>query len=144
MISGPATAEWCGIRKLLEIRAIQGDTGLALALYPADTILAGHYLVIAPPKAESAPPAAAVALRWLTQAAIRGFQGESGSLVLDRSQSGTLSGRLAAGARSVSDTQRVVVTGTFRDLKVRPQTHGCSPEPADSEGQDDTTPDDTT
>jgi hypothetical protein len=137
-ISAPATAEWCGIRKLLEIRAIQGDTGLALVLYPADTIVAGDYRVVDPPKAESLPPAAGVGLRWLTQNAIRGFQGESGAVVLERSQSGALSGRLAARARSVTDTLRVVISGTFRNLSVRPQSRGClAPEPEDSDFQDD-------
>lgn len=137
-ISGPATAEWCSIRKLLEIRALQGDTGVALALYPTDTIVAGEYRVIDPPKAESLPPAAGVALRWLTQTAIRGFQGESGAVVLERSQSGTLSGHVVAGARSVTDTMRVVISGTFRNLTVRPQARGCAaPETADSDAQHD-------
>lgn len=125
-VSGPATAEWCALRKLLEIRALQGDTGIALALYPADSVVAGEYRVLDPPKAESLPPAAGVALRWLTQTAIRGFQGESGTVVLERSGSGTLSGRVSAGARSVTDTQRVAINGTFRDLTVTPQSRGCT------------------
>jgi hypothetical protein len=138
-ISAPATAEWCAIRKLLEIRAIQGDTGLALALYPADTIVAGEYRVVDPPKAESLPRAAGVALRWMTQNAIRGFQGESGAVVLERSRSGTISGRVAARARSATDTMRVDISGTFRDLTVRPHARGCAaPEPPDSDDQDDT------
>ena len=137
-ISAPATAEWCPIRKFLEIRAIQGDTGLALALYPAGTIVAGEYRVVHPPKAESLPPAAGVALRWLTQTAVRGFEGESGTVVLERSPSGTLSGRVAAGTRSITDTLRAALSGTFQDLTVRPQTRGCSaPAPADSDDQDD-------
>ncbi|HEX2610544.1 MAG TPA: hypothetical protein VHK68_06000, partial [Gemmatimonadales bacterium] len=31
-ISAPATASWCASRHMLEVRSIQGDTGLALAL----------------------------------------------------------------------------------------------------------------
>jgi hypothetical protein len=126
-LSGKATAEWCSIHRLLEIRAIRGDTGIALAIYPADTITPGTYQVIDPAKAESLPPAAGIALRWATQIAIKGFQGESGSVVLDRSRSGELSGRVTAAARSVTDTQRVAIDGSFRDLPVRPQTRGCAP-----------------
>jgi hypothetical protein len=138
MISGTATAEWCGIRKVLEIRTVQGDTGLALALYPTDTIRAGAYRVVDPPKAESLPPSTGVALRWLTQNAIRGFQGESGAVVLERSPAGLLSGRVTAAVRSVTDTMRLMLNGTFRDLSMRPQARGCAaPEAADSESQED-------
>jgi hypothetical protein len=131
-LSGRATAEWCSILRLLEIRAVRGDTGIALAIYPADTITPGEYRVLDPAKAESVPPAAGIALRWATQIAIKGFQGESGSVVLDRSTSGELSGRVTAGARSVTDTGRLEVTGTFRDLAVRASTRGCDRPDADT------------
>jgi hypothetical protein len=131
-VSGSATAEWCSILRLLEIRTIRGDTGIALAIYPADTITPGEYRVLDPAKAESMPPAAGIALRWVTQIAIKGFQGESGSVVLDRSPSGELSGRVTAGARSATDTGRLEVTGTFRDLAVRASTRGCDRPDADT------------
>jgi hypothetical protein len=126
-LSGRATAEWCSILRLLEIRALRGDTGIALALYPADTIIPGKYRVVDPAKAESLPPAAGMALRWATQIAVKGFQGESGSVVLDRSRSGELSGRITAAARSVTDTQRITIEGSFQDLTIRPQARGCAP-----------------
>jgi hypothetical protein len=125
-LTGGATAEWCSILRLLEITAIRGDTGIALAIYSADTILPGEYRVINPAKTESLPPAAGIALRWASQTAIKGFQGESGSVVLERSRSGELSGRIAAAARSVTDTQRVAIDGSFQGLTVRTQARGCS------------------
>jgi hypothetical protein len=125
-LAGRATAEWCPILRLLEIRAIRGDTGVALAIYPADTITPGQYRIIAPARAESLPPAAGIALRWATQTAVKGFQGESGSVAVDRSPSGELSGRITATARSVTDTQRVTIDGSFRDLMIRRQTRGCA------------------
>jgi hypothetical protein len=124
-ISGPATAEWCGVLRLLEIRAVRGDTGVALAVYPQETLAAGRYAIKDPVKAESLPPAAGLALRWAAQTSIRGFQGEGGWVVLERSPSGELSGTLAGVARSVADTSRRTVFGTFRNLTVRPQTRGC-------------------
>jgi hypothetical protein len=119
-ISAPASAEWCAARRLLEIRAVQGDTGIALALYPKDTLVAGRYRVMAPIKAESLPPAAGIGLRWFTQNAVKGFQGDTGTVFLDRSPSGELGGSVSAGARSVVDTQRVTVKATFEGLTVRP------------------------
>jgi hypothetical protein len=124
-ISGPAAAEWCSSRRRLEIRTVQGDTGIALVIYPAETIVAGQYRVVDPVKAESLPPAAAIALRWLTQTMVQGFQGDSGVIALERSPAGLLSGRIRVGARSVVDAQKVSVTGTFQDLTVRPQPRGC-------------------
>lgn len=145
-ISGAATAEWCGVRRLLEIRAVQGDTGLALALYPAETLAAGVYRVVDPAKADSVPPAAGVALRWLAQTTIQGLQGDSGTVVLERSGAGELSGVLTAKARSVVNGERVTVTGSFRNLVVRPHVRGCSmespPPPADEDPEPSDTDDD--
>jgi hypothetical protein len=125
-LSGRATAEWCSILRLLEITAIRGDTGIALAIHPADTIIPGKYRVIEPGKTDSLPPAAGIALRWAAQTAIKGFQGESGSVILERSPSGELSGQIAATARSVTDTQRIAIDGSFRGLMIHPQARGCS------------------
>jgi hypothetical protein len=140
-LSGAATAEWCEARRFLEIRTVQGDTGAALALYPKGGLAAGHYPVVDPPRAESLPPAAGVAVRWQGKTLVQGFQGDSGNVILERSSSGLLSGRFGARARSVADTQRIRLSGTFRDLAMKPSASGCvdqdeesdvDPEPPDS------------
>jgi hypothetical protein len=133
-LAGPATARWCGLRRVLEIQAIAGDTGVALALYPKTSIAPGTFPVLEPAKAESLPPSAGVAVRWLGQTLVQGFRGDSGTVTLERSSSGAWSGRVAARARSVVDTQRIRLTGSFRDLTVRPDSQGCAP--ADRESQD--------
>jgi hypothetical protein len=133
-ISGKADAGWCSLRQVLEIQTVQGDTGIALALYPGKSLVPGAYRVLDPGKAESLPPAAGVAVRWLGKSVIQGFQGDSGRVDLERSGSGLLSGRVQAHAHSVVDTQRIVLTGTFRDVAVRPDSLGCAPpEPADED-----------
>jgi hypothetical protein len=109
---------------VLEIRAVQGDTGIALAIYPKDTLIPGRYRVVDPIRAESLPPAAGVAVRSFTQNAVKGFQGDTGTVFLDRSPSGELGGSVTAGARSVIDTQRVTIRGTFQGLTVHPSP-GC-------------------
>jgi hypothetical protein len=140
-LSGAATAQWCEPRRFLEIHTVQGDTGAALALYPERALAAGSYPVVDPPKAESLPPAAGVAVRWLGPTVVQGFQGDSGSVILERSSTGLWSGRFGARARSVADTQRIRLTGSFRDLVVKPAASGCvdpdqesdvDPEPPDS------------
>ena len=140
-LSGTATAEWCEPRRILEIHTVQGDTGAALALYPKRALAAGSYPVVDPPKAESLPPAAGIAVRWLGQTVVQGFQGDSGSVILERSSTGVWSGRFGARARSVADTQRIRLNGSFRDVVVKPAASGCvdpdresdmDPEPRDS------------
>jgi hypothetical protein len=144
-ISGPATAGWCGLRTVLEIRSVRGDTGIALALYPGKKLDPGVYRVVDPTKAESIPPAAAVAIRWLAPNVVQGFQGDSGRVSLHRSSSGQLSGWVRARARSVVDAQRIFLTGTFQDLTMLPDTLGCAPpDTADEDaGDDDAEPADT-
>jgi hypothetical protein len=100
---------------------------VALAVYPGKALEAGVYRVVDPVKAESVPPAASVALRVLTQNLVQGFQGDTGRVKLDSSTSGRFSGSVTARARSVVDTQRISLSGTFVDLRVVPDTAGCSP-----------------
>ena len=124
-----ARAEWCGRDRFLEIRGVRGDTGLALALFPRDTVVPGRYQVRTLPLPDSTRPAASVGLRLFAQTAIKGFQGDSGSVQLRRSKPGVFSGEIDARARSVSGIQRVHLTGTFHDLTILPQVRGCSPPP---------------
>lgn len=138
-ISAYAAAEWCADRLSLEIRAIQGDTGLAMALYPVDTIVSDSYRVIAPSGADSAPPSASLALRLFGQTAIKGYQGDSGTVILERSGSGQLSGRLVARARSVLGGEQIRLSGKFDRVAVKPQERGCGPRPPDTSA--DTTED---
>jgi hypothetical protein len=127
-LSAPAAADWCGLRQVLEIRALKGDTGMALALYPGKVLAPGTYPVVDPVRAESLPPAAGIAVRWLAKNLVQGFQGDSGRVTLERSGPGRFSGSVTARARSVVDTQRITLEGTFRDLVVRRDTVGCEAE----------------
>jgi hypothetical protein len=124
-IATRVASEWCPERRLLEIRAIQGDTGLAVVLYPVDTIEPDTYRVVLPESADTSPPAAAVALRVFSSNAVQGYQGDSGSVVMDRSSSGALSGTVEARLRSAVNGQLLTISGRLRDLVVVPQHRGC-------------------
>jgi hypothetical protein len=107
-ISGPATAEWCDSLHFLEVRALRGDTGLGLAIHPRDQLEAGVYPVRASARGDSAAPAAAVAIRWFAETAIRGFQADSGSVVVEEPDTGVYSGSFEANAHSVTDARKLV------------------------------------
>jgi hypothetical protein len=144
-MSAPAVAEWCDRERRLEIRAIRGDTGVALAIYPEVIVSPDTYLVVSPAGRGSVVPSARVGLRWFGATAIKGFQGDSGAVILERTDSGQLSGNLAARASSVSNNERVTITGEFRNLTVRDQVQGCTAESSPDSiepGTEPTDPDD--
>jgi hypothetical protein len=132
-MAAPMSAEWCEERRALEIRGVAGDTGLGLVLYPVDTVDTDSYRVVLPEGADTVPPSAAIALRVFSTNTIQGYQGDSGTVALERGKGGELSGAIKARARSVVNGQVVTVTGKVRDLTIVPQKRGCGPEiPADS------------
>jgi hypothetical protein len=122
---GAATADWCDSLHLLQIQALRGDTGVGIAIYPGRRLEAGRYRVVAPTLADSTPPGAAVAIRWFSKTSIRGFQGDSGIVVVEQPRPGILTGTFDAKAHSVTDTEHLTVRGSFRGLVVRPASRGC-------------------
>jgi hypothetical protein len=122
----PVVAEWCDSLRVLELRAVRGDTGIALALYPAESVTAGHYPMVAPQRGDSTRPSSAVALRWFAETSIRGFQGDSGSVSLAAAGPGAGGGSFAGRLRSTTEGSRLSVTGSFRGLTVRPAPPECA------------------
>ena len=131
-ISTTAAAEWCADRRMLEIRAIQGDTGLAVAVYAVDTIASDSYRVLEPTRADSGPPSASVALRLFAPTSIKGYQSDSGTVILERSRAGHISGSLAARARSVLNGEQIRLNAKFQGVAVTPQKRGCTRAPPDT------------
>jgi hypothetical protein len=137
--SAHAVAEWCASLHLLEIRAVAGDTGVGIALYPPDTLEAGAYPVRRPDVADTTrPPSAAVALRWFSKTMVKGFQGDSGGVTLERRSDGSLAGRFTAGARPFVSGARVHVTGSFEGLRVATAPSGCAGRPPSDTAKADT------
>ena len=134
-LSGGALAEWCDEQRRLEIRTVAGDTGLAVAVFPAVVLSPDSYRVVAAGSKDSAAPSARVALRWFGKTAIYGFQGDSGIVLLERTDSGQLTGRLKARGSSVSNSQRVTIRGEFQNLAVVPQGRGCTADSTDTDSE---------
>ena len=146
--SSRAVAEWCASLHLLEIRAVAGDSGMGLALYPADTIEPGTYPVRRPDVADTTrPPAASVALRWFSKTTIMGYQADTGRVTVERTPDGSLAGRFTIGARPLVTGARLNATGTFEDLRIVTAPAACAGRPAgdtagrDSAGRDQPAPD---
>lgn len=129
-LAAPATAEWCDSLKVLEIRALSGDSGIAIALYPTDTIRSDSYPVMPPAKADSVPPAAAVALRYFGETSVKGYQGDSGRVLVREATGGRVSGRFSASLKSATDGSRLRAGGAFHDVRVLPASRGCVARPA--------------
>ncbi|MGH7509824.1 MAG: hypothetical protein ACREMZ_10170 [Gemmatimonadales bacterium] len=136
-ISAAAVAEWCDERRLLQIRAVRGDTGFAVALYPPVILALDSYPVLRPGARDSVVPSARVALRWFGPTSIEAYQGDRGAVVLEGTDSGNVSGSLQARARSVSTNDQITLTGTFRNLTIVPETRGCVSEPDPEEAGED-------
>src|SRR5215210_1626640 len=127
-MAAPMTAEWCDVRRALEIRGVAGETGFGLVLSPVDTIDVDSYRILPPIGADTAPPSAAIALRVFSTNTVQGYQGDSGSVALERGKDGKLSGAMTARARSAVNGQVVTVMGNVRNLTIVPQKRGCGPE----------------
>ena len=123
-MGAPARAEWCDSLGVLEIRAILGDTGLALALYAMGRVEPDSYPVARPTPRAPKPPAAGIAARWFAETAIRGFQGDSGAVVVETGGA-QLSGRFRASMRSVNDSGRLELSGRFSGVRITPAGRGC-------------------
>ena len=129
-LAGPATAEWCDTLKVLQIQALVGDSGVAIALYPTGALRPDSYPVVSPAKADSVPPAAAVALRYFAETAVKGYEGDSGRVLVRDTAGGRVSGRFSASLKSATDGNRLRAGGAFHDVRVVPAQRGCVPRPA--------------
>ena len=143
--SARAVAEWCAPLHLLEIRAVAGDTGVGIALYPPNTIEAGE--VPDPAPRPGRHDAAAVG-RACPQVVLadrgQGFQGDSGSLTLERRPDGSLGGDSTQARDRSSPAPDCTPRGSFDGLRVVPAPSDCAGlPPADTAKADASQPDTT-
>jgi hypothetical protein len=125
-----ATGEWCDSLRMLQVRAILGDTGMAIAFYPGARIEPGEYPLKPPDRADTARPrAAAIAARWLSATAVQGFQGESGAVTLTRAADGTLGGRFHGTGHGVPIALRLSIAGSFEGVRPAPAPASCGGTP---------------
>jgi hypothetical protein len=127
VFAAPVVGEWCAPLRVLQIRAVAGDTGLALATYPGDSIVPGVYPIRPPDVADTArPPAAAAAVRWFSKTVVQGYASDSGRLTLRRGAGGELAGDFKAWAHAITGANRIVLTGSLDGLRPGPAPPGCA------------------
>jgi hypothetical protein len=125
--TAPVIGEWCAPLRVLQIRAVAGDTGLALATYPGDSVRPGEYPIRPADVADTAPPpAAAAAVRWFSKTVVQGYSSDSGRLTLTRAADGALAGRFTAWAHAAAGANHITLTGSFDGLQTVPAAAGCA------------------
>lgn len=121
-------AEHCPASGILQLVAVRGDTGVALALFPRDssTVDTVTTFIVHPPGMDPLPlPGAALALRWFGSAALEAFEALSGEVRLTRVGRGSVSGRVTARLRGVERSDTLVVSGAFREVPFARADPGC-------------------
>lgn len=124
LIRASATALWCREGHWLEVTGLLGDTGVAVVVYPADTVRTGQYAVHDP--ADSLGSGAGVALRWFGEDAVHAFQSRSGSVTVSDDEGGTVRGRFEALVVAVIRPETLTVTGEFRRTSVTLGADECA------------------
>lgn len=130
----PASAYWCAGDSVVEISGAAGDSGIAFAVLPRDTVSAGVFPVGMPLPLRSRP-GARVAVRWPGETMVEGYYSLSGTVTVD--SGADLNGSLEAVLRSVISGRQITLSGTFRDLRVEPGSAticGGTPPAPDDEG----------
>ena len=123
--SAPAEARWCARDSSLEILAVQGDTGVGMALYAPDTLRAGIYPVRPAASYTPARPQATAALRLVQPAQLLGFESTGGTVTLSETGGGPLSASFVMELRSQVGSDSLTLRGTFNGLSVLPAAASC-------------------
>lgn len=138
-LKAPAKVFWCTRAMRLEIEAIRDDAGVALAVYPADSLRPGRYEGFNPAVYPMQRPGSAAAARWFTEQEVKGYQSDSGSAELSRGEDGY---RLRFGYRMIEvnlvDTLRLTgevtaFTPGACPLDSSPDSTGNAPDSTGSE-----------
>lgn len=128
----PGTARWCAGGRWLELAGVLGDTGLMLAVFPAESLVRGSYPIARPVRHDSLQlrPGATLGVRWFVPGLVVGYRGWRGELELTEvgpagAGSRTVSGRLEAEAVPVTGEGSIVVEGEFSGVPVADADSAC-------------------
>lgn len=119
----PVRATWCPLDSVLEITGADGDSGIALALLPADSLAPGIYPVMSPGGNIRLRPQARVALRLFEETLVNGYYSISGAVTVDSARG--LSGAFNAVLEGTTNGAQLMMEGRFRELDVEPGVDSC-------------------
>ena len=118
-INAAATASWCPVAGRLEVKAVRGDMGFGIVLYPVSDLAAGSYPGFDPGLDSVHRPGAGAAVRWFTEQDVRGFQSDSGAVELTRKDN-RLELRFGFRLRSLAGEDTLVAEGRAARLEAGP------------------------
>lgn len=140
-LSLPAHAVWCRDLGFLEVVGGRNDTGIALAVFPGDSLRGGQYTVLPPAGRTDDRGIAAVAVRLFSQDELLAFEGLTGEARID-SQPDGLAGFFNARLRTPLGGDSLLVEAHFSAVQITDGGVECRPEAApDSAGSDSTSAD---
>jgi hypothetical protein len=123
--TAPANARWCASDTLLEITAVRNDTAVGLALIAQDSIRAVTYPVNDSKVYIAGRPQANVALRWMAEFDLKGYDAWSGQVTVTSGGSRTVSGTFDVQLRPLYAADSLKMTGTFDRLTLSPSAPPC-------------------
>ena len=124
--SDRATATHCAESGIVFIEAIRADSGVAMALYPADSavIAPGTFPAMSGSTPNPPKPVVFVGLRSFEATEVRGWEAHGGTVTLDTA-GGLLSGSFDLRMQLVDGTDTLKMTGTLTAVRVVHDTAGC-------------------
>ena len=123
----PAHAVWCRDLGWLELVGARSDTGVGLAVFPADTGYAGSYRLL-PPQARTGTTkgVGAVAVRWFSRDELLAYEGLDGAAELRQEPAG-LAGSIRARLRVPMGDDSLRLEAEFRGIPVTEGGIECRP-----------------
>lgn len=122
--AAPATASWCAADSLVEILAVQGDTGVGLTLLVPDSLRPTNYPAFAPEIQVDWRPLATAALRWFASSEVLGFESVSGVVGVTAVAAGA-SGTIDVRLKAATGLDTLHLTGRFTAVTVEPSRGPC-------------------
>ncbi|MEO8200035.1 MAG: hypothetical protein ABI679_05880 [Gemmatimonadota bacterium] len=117
-----ARGYWCREDSVLVIRGERGDSGIAVALFPRDSVTRDSFTIDGVGQS-AARPHGRVGLRWLGENLVVGYYSLSGTAVVNSDS--PLEGRVQATLKSAVDGTQIKIAGTFSKLDILPSPSGC-------------------
>ncbi|MBK8003510.1 MAG: hypothetical protein IPK12_06070 [Gemmatimonadetes bacterium] len=115
-LNAPARGGWCAGTGRLDVIATRDDQAVGLAIFPVDSLQPGEYAVFDPGIDTARRPAVAGAARWYTDAAIVGYQSDSGQFTLSRDAKGGLGAEFGFRLVDLTREDTIRLTGTMTGL----------------------------
>jgi len=122
-----ADATLCRETGMVELLAASGDTGVGIALFPADsaTVVPGAYPVFDGGTVLQEPrPGANLALRWFDRLTLEAFQALNGEVLIDAGNA-VLSGSFDVESEGIERSDSIRVSGRFSGVPLRELAVGC-------------------